>query len=57
MTVDSLIYLATGNRPDIAYAVSIVSQKLESATVEDWNKVKRILQQCCYLKKSTVSKT
>ena len=45
--VGSLMYLATGTRPDIAYAVSVVSQKLDSATVEDWNKVKRILK---YLK-------
>ena len=45
--VGSLMYLATGTRPDIAYAVSVVSQKLDIATVEDWNKVKRILK---YLK-------
>ena len=38
------MYLATGTRPDIAYAVSVVSQKLDSATVEDWNKVKRIFK-------------
>jgi len=43
----SLMYLATGTRPDIAYAVSVVSQKLDCATMEDWNKVKRILK---YLK-------
>ena len=45
--VGSLMYLATCTRPDIAYAVSVVSQKLDSATVEDWNKVKKIMK---YLK-------
>ena len=44
VAVGSLIYLATGTRPDIAYAVSVVSQKLDSATIEDWHKVKRILR-------------
>jgi len=47
--VGSLMYLSTGTRPDIAYAVSVVSQKLDCATMEDWNKVKRILK---YLKGS-----
>lgn len=42
VAVGSLMYLATGTRPDIAHAVSIVSQKLDNATVCDWNKVKRI---------------
>jgi Reverse transcriptase (RNA-dependent DNA polymerase)/gag-polypeptide of LTR copia-type/Zinc knuckle len=42
--VGSLMYLATGTRPDLAHAMSIVSQKLDNATVEDWNKVKRILK-------------
>jgi len=41
--VGSLMYLATGTRADIFYAVSTVSQKLDKPTVEDWNKVKRIL--------------
>ena len=42
--VGSLMYLATGTRPDLAHAVSIVSQKLDNATIEDWNKVKRIFR-------------
>jgi hypothetical protein len=45
--VDSLMYLTTGTRPDIAHAVSIVSQKLDNATIEDWNKVKRIMRYLC----------
>jgi hypothetical protein len=45
--VGSLMYLATGTRPDIAHAVSIVSQKLDNATIEDWNKVKRIMRYLC----------
>jgi len=33
--VGSLMYLATGTRPDISYAVSTVSHKLDNPTVED----------------------
>jgi len=44
VAVGSLMYLANGTRPDIAHAVSVVSQKLDSATIEDWHKVKRILR-------------
>jgi len=43
--VGSLIYL--GTRPDIAFALSIVSQYLELLDKIHWNAVKRILK---YLK-------
>ena len=42
--VGSLMYLAVATRPDIAYAVSIVSQKLENPKESDWNNVKRIFK-------------
>ena len=45
--VGSLMYLAFGTRPDIAFDVSTVSQALDKPTEEDWEKVKRIFK---YLK-------
>ena len=45
--VGSLMYLAVGTRPDIAFAVSTVSQALDKPTEADWQKVKHILR---YLK-------
>ena len=42
----ALMYLMTGTRPDIAYAVSIVSRTLENPTCKDAAKIKRIF---CYL--------
>lgn len=45
--VGALAYLMTGTRPDIAYAVGVVSRKLENPTQADWLKVKRIFR---YLK-------
>lgn len=48
--VGALSYLMGGTRPDIAYAVSVVSRKLENPTIEDWKKVKRIFR---YLKGTT----
>lgn len=42
--VGSLIYLATCTRPDISYAVSIVSRKMHTPTEQDWIAVKRILR-------------
>lgn len=45
--VGALAYLMMGTRPDIAYAVGVVSRKLESPTKKDWQKVKRIFR---YLK-------
>lgn len=45
--VGSLMYLAIGTRPDIAFALSTVSQYLESPDKIHWNAVKRVLK---YLK-------
>lgn len=45
--VGSLLYLATGTRPDISFAVSVVSQVLDKPTKRHWEMVKRILR---YLK-------
>jgi hypothetical protein len=45
--VGSLLYLATGTRPDISYAVSVVSQVLSKPTKRHWEMVKRIMR---YLK-------
>jgi len=45
--VGSLMYLMTATRPDIAYAVSIVSENLEKPKESDWLAVKRIFK---YLK-------
>jgi hypothetical protein len=42
--VGSLMYLAVGTRPDIAFAVGRVSQHLSNFTLEDWKDVKRILR-------------
>jgi len=44
--VGSLMYLATGTSPDIAFAVSTVSQSLEKPIVADWNNVKDIRLVC-----------
>ena len=46
-TVRSLIHLATVIRPDLAYAISIVSENLEIPRTYDWCAVKRIFK---YLK-------
>ena len=45
--VGSLMYLATATRPDLAYAISIVSENLENPRTSDWCAVKRIFK---YLK-------
>lgn len=47
--VGSLMYLAIGTRPDIAFALSTVSQYLELPDKIHWNAVKRILK---YLKET-----
>lgn len=48
--VGSLAYLMVATRPDIAYAVGIVSRSLENPTKTDWLRVKRIMR---YLKGTT----
>ncbi len=48
--VGSLMYLAIGTRPDIAYAVSCVSQALDKPTSAHWAMVKRIFR---YLRGTT----
>ena len=45
--VGALLYLSTGSRPDIAYAVGLASRKLENSSREDFVALKRILR---YLK-------
>ena len=45
--VGSLLYLATGTRSDISFAVSVVSQALSNPTKRHWEMIKRILR---YLK-------
>ena len=45
--VGSLIFLQTVSRPDISFAVNVVSRDLENPTEEHWRLVKRILR---YLK-------
>ncbi|KAA5550503.1 hypothetical protein F3G54_33420, partial [Pseudomonas aeruginosa] len=42
--VGALAYLMVGTRPDIAYAIGVVSRKLEKPVKTDWLKVKRILR-------------
>lgn len=45
--IGSLMYLAIATRPNIAYAVSTISQKLQKPSKADWEMVKRIFK---YLK-------
>ena len=49
--VGSLLYVATGTRPDIAFAVCQLSRHLEKPSEEHWNAAIRVLR---YLK-STVT--
>jgi hypothetical protein len=44
------MYLMVGTRPDIAFAVGVVSRTLESPSPRDWSKVKRIMR---YLRGTT----
>lgn len=48
--IGSLIFLANGSRPDIAFAVSKLSQFLESPTTTHKSAAKRVLR---YLKGTT----
>ncbi|XP_035226092.1 secreted RxLR effector protein 161-like [Stegodyphus dumicola] len=45
--VGSLLYLAMGTRPDIAYAVSLMSRKLNNPTEIDWEIVQTTLRYLC----------
>ncbi|XP_050503584.1 uncharacterized protein LOC126882653 [Diabrotica virgifera virgifera] len=45
--IGSLLYLANGSRPDITYAVNILSRKQTNFDNSDWIKVKRVFR---YLK-------
>ncbi|XP_075158155.1 uncharacterized protein LOC142231430 [Haematobia irritans] len=45
--IGCLLYLSTHTRPDITASVSILSQKTENPSVEDWNEIKRLIK---YLK-------
>ncbi|XP_071578912.1 uncharacterized protein [Temnothorax nylanderi] len=47
--IGSLMYLATSTRPDIAYAISILSQFSENPGQDHWKAAKRVLR---YLKKT-----
>jgi len=44
------MYVMTGTRPDISYAVGVVSRKLENPTKADVTQVKRIFR---YLRVTT----
>ncbi|RWS02083.1 gag-pol polyprotein-like protein [Dinothrombium tinctorium] len=42
--IGSLMYLAIGSRPDLAYAVTILSQYLEKPHILHWEAAKRVLK-------------
>lgn len=48
--IGSLLYLAGATRPDIAYAVNLLSRRQNNPTKGDWTEVKRIFR---YLKGTT----
>ena len=48
--IGALLFLAMVSRPDIAYAVGVLSRRAEKPTQADWNAVRRIFK---YLKGST----
>lgn len=48
--VESLLYLAEGTRPDISYAVNVLSRFQVAPTQEDWECVEKVLQ---YLRGTT----
>lgn len=42
--IGSLLYLANATRPDISYAVNVLSRHQVNPTVQEWNMVKRVFQ-------------
>ena len=42
--IGGLLYLKTGTRPDIAFSVSVLSEKVENPKEEDWVAVKRVFR-------------
>jgi Reverse transcriptase (RNA-dependent DNA polymerase) len=42
--VGALMYLMVGTRPDISFAVGVVSRTLDNPSSEDWSKVQRIMK-------------
>jgi hypothetical protein len=42
--IGALLYLANGTRPDITYAVNILSRRQSVSTLSDWKQVKRVMR-------------
>lgn len=42
--IGSLLYLAGGTRPDISYAVNVLSRQQLEPSLEDWEDVKRVMR-------------
>jgi hypothetical protein len=42
--VESLAYLATHSRPDLAYSVQVLAQSMRAPTSGDWQRFKRVLR-------------
>lgn len=42
--VSSLLYLTNATRPDISYAVNVLSRHQVNPTVNEWNMAKRVFQ-------------
>lgn len=42
--VGALMYLMVGTRPDLAYSIGVLSRHLENPSMEDWQRVKRVLR-------------
>jgi hypothetical protein len=42
--VGSLMYLATATRPDLSFSVGFVARNMQNPTINDWNRVKKILR-------------
>jgi hypothetical protein len=42
--IGALLYLSLGTRPDISFAVNVVSRSMTAPAVKDWSAVKRIIR-------------